>query len=407
MKQLGLTCMLAAALMASEHSYEITGMIGGVKPEGNLDIHSQKTWGARFQMNDYNLFGLVPELSFDRTTSTDYEYNAGSTTINRYALNGLYDFDEVSEAFTPYVLVGLGYEDVREERLGYDNSVYGNYGAGVKFKVFEDIALRAEVKHLIRTDDGGNELYYGIGLSIPFGSQGTQSSTSESSTQQAEDSQAADASESGAAETVIVLDGDKDGIADTQDSCPQTPAGRRVDAQGCELDGDKDGVVDALDNCPSTPAGRSVDAQGCELDGDKDGVVDALDKCPKSAEGVKVDVNGCAESIILNIKFENASSVIDEKASPQLQEYVDFMKRNSAYDVTIIGHTDSRGSAAYNQKLSQQRAEAVKEKLVEGGIEASRIQTVGEGENSPIADNNTAEGRAENRRIEAKLSLKQ
>lgn len=391
MRIMALSLVMAGALMASEYSYEISPMIGGVKPEGNLDIDSQKAWGARFQMNDWNLLGLVPELSFDRTTSTDYEYNAGSTTINRYAFNGLYDFKDFSETVTPYVLIGLGYEDVREEKLDYDNSVYGNYGAGLKMKVYEDIALRAELKHLIRTDDGGNELYYGIGLSIPFGAKAAVEPVKEEP----------------APVAAVILDGDKDGVLDNVDKCPTTPAGRTVDTQGCERDGDQDGVVDALDKCPATPAGRTVNPQGCERDGDKDGVVDALDKCPNTKAGNTVDVNGCSESVVLAITFENASAKIDVANSPQLKKYADFMKLNTEYDVTIIGHTDSRGSAAFNKTLSTKRAESVKNDLVSRGVEASRIQTLGKGEEQPIADNATAEGRAKNRRIEAQLRLQQ
>ncbi len=394
MRMIGLSLVLAGTLMASEYSYEISPMIGGVKPEGNLDIDSQKAYGLRFQVNDWSLLGLVPELSFDRTTSTDYDPNVGDTTINRYAFNGLYDFRAFSETVTPYLLIGIGYEDVSDEKLGYDSSAYGNYGAGVKWKVYEDIALRAEVKHLLRTDDGGNELYYGVGLSIPFGEKASEQPMKEEK-------------EEVAPVTAVILDGDKDGVLDNADKCPTTPAGRTVDPQGCEFDGDKDGVVDGLDKCPATPAGRTVNAKGCELDGDKDGVVDALDKCPNTKAGNTVDVNGCAESVVLAITFENASAKIDTANSPQLKKYAEFMKLNTEYDVTIIGHTDSRGSAAFNKTLSTKRALSVKNDLVSRGVEASRIQTLGSGEEEPVADNATAEGRAQNRRIEAQLKLQQ
>lgn len=386
MRIIGLSLVLAGALMASEYSYEISPMIGGVKPEGNLDIDSQKAFGLRFQMNDWDLLGLVPELSFDRTTSTGYDPNVGSTTINRYAFNGLYNFKDFSETVTPYLLIGIGYEDVRDEKLDYDNSAYGNYGAGLKWKVYEDIALRAEAKHLLRTDDCGNELYYGIGLTIAFGEKASEQPMKEEV-------------------AAVILDGDKDGVLDNIDTCPTTPAGRTVNAQGCELDGDNDGVVDGLDKCPATSADRTVNAQGCELDGDNDGVVDALDKCPATKAGQKVDINGCSASVVLAITFENASAKIDVANSPQLIKYAEFMKTNSEYDVTIIGHTDSRGSAAFNKVLSQKRATSVKNDLVKRGVEASRIDTLGEGEDKPVADNATAEGRAKNRRIEAQLKL--
>jgi OOP family OmpA-OmpF porin len=89
------------------------------------------------------------------------------------------------------------------------------------------------------------------------------------------------------------VDSDGDGVVDALDKCPTTPAGRKVNAQGCELDGDADGIVDALDQCPTTPPGRKVNAQGCELDGDGDGVVDALDQCPTTPAGHKVNAQGC------------------------------------------------------------------------------------------------------------------
>ncbi len=394
MKILGMSIALAGTLLASDYSYEVSPMFGGFQPEDKLNIDRQTAYGARFQMNDYNLFGLVPELSFDRTTDTDYDTQVGDTVINRYGFNGLHDFKDFSDTLVPYFLVGLGYEDVKDEPLvNYDSSLYVNYGGGIKWKVVEDIALRAEVKHLLRTNDSGDELYYGIGLSIPFGEKASEPVKEE---------------EPAPVEEVVEtapMDSDKDGVSDAQDKCPNTPAGRSVDVNGCEFDGDNDGVVDAQDKCSNTPAGRSVDTNGCEIDSDKDGVVDGLDQCPNTVSGVSVDVNGCAESIILAIKFEYASSKINEKDSPQLKEYADFMKRNSAYDVTIVGHTDSMGSAEYNQKLSQARADSVKANLVRNGVEASRIKTAGKGEDEPMADNGTAEGRAENRRIEAKLKL--
>ncbi len=92
---------------------------------------------------------------------------------------------------------------------------------------------------------------------------------------------------------IVPVDSDHDEVADSADKCPNTPAGRMVNADGCELDGDADGVVDGLDTCPATPSGRSVNALGCELDGDGDGVVDALDKCPATPTGRMVNADGC------------------------------------------------------------------------------------------------------------------
>lgn len=76
------------------------------------------------------------------------------------------------------------------------------------------------------------------------------------------------------------VDTDGDGVVDSKDKCPGTPAGRKVNADGCELDSDGDGVVDGADKCPDTPAGRKVNAEGCELDSDGDGLLDGVDKVP-------------------------------------------------------------------------------------------------------------------------------
>src|SRR5947207_13976753 len=75
-------------------------------------------------------------------------------------------------------------------------------------------------------------------------------------------------------------DSDHDGVSDTKDACPDTPAGAAVDSKGCPIDSDHDGVYDGIDKCPGTPAGVHVDAKGCPVDSDGDGVPDGIDQCP-------------------------------------------------------------------------------------------------------------------------------
>jgi len=89
------------------------------------------------------------------------------------------------------------------------------------------------------------------------------------------------------------MDSDKDGVADFVDDCPQTPKGAKVDSKGCVLDSDKDGVPDYMDLCPGTQRGISVDDYGCPFDMDTDGVPDHLDKCPNTPYDIDVDNNGC------------------------------------------------------------------------------------------------------------------
>jgi OOP family OmpA-OmpF porin len=201
-------------------------------------------------------------------------------------------------------------------------------------------------------------------------------------------------------------DSDGDGVPDDMDRCPGTPAGARVDAQGCELDSDGDGVVDRLDRCPNTPAGARVDAQGCELDSDGDGVVDALDQCPNTPRGDQVDAKGCTLASTLQLKgvnFDNDSAALRADARPILDEAVTTLKRYPQLRVEVAGHTDDRGSDAYNLDLSQRRAQAVLDYFVQMGIDAARLVPKGYGETAPVADNATDAGRAKNRRVELRI----
>lgn len=198
-------------------------------------------------------------------------------------------------------------------------------------------------------------------------------------------------------------DSDRDGVVDIKDKCPNTPKGVKVDALGCPLDSDKDGVADYIDQCPDTLENVAVDAKGCPLDDDKDGVFNFQDKCPDTKPNLDVDTHGCPLKETLGLNFERGSFKILRDSYPKVVKFATFLNRNPIYDVTIIGHTDSRGSATKNMKLSQDRAEATKKALVSEGVEASRITTVGRGELEPIASNRVPDGRKVNRRIEIEL----
>jgi OOP family OmpA-OmpF porin len=199
------------------------------------------------------------------------------------------------------------------------------------------------------------------------------------------------------------LDFDGDGVVDRLDECPDTPSGATVDARGCELDSDGDGVVDSKDRCPGTPAGARVDANGCELDSDGDGVVDSKDQCPGTAAGTPVDNVGCdlPPYYTLNgVYFEFDSARLTADSTAALDDALEILNRHADLVVEVAGHTDSRGTDAYNQRLSERRAASVVKYLVAHGISAERLTAKGYGESEPVADNATDEGRAKNRRVE-------
>jgi len=210
--------------------------------------------------------------------------------------------------------------------------------------------------------------------------------------------------------------------------CPQkepakvvpVPAPVVVPVPAPPLDTDGDGVIDSLDKCPGTPSGVAVDKDGCPLDSDKDGVYDYLDKCPGTPIGTKVDMYGCpgvivpapkvapakiCNPILLDIKFDTNKADIKPVFHNELKKVGDFLKEYPNAKGTIEGHTDSIGGKEMNAKLSQRRAESVRNYVIKNfGIDAGRIAAKGFGLTKPVADNKTKEGRTKNRRIEANFS---
>lgn len=172
-------------------------------------------------------------------------------------------------------------------------------------------------------------------------------------------------------------------------------------------DSDNDGVLNSVDQCLQTPALATVDASGCsaDADDDKDGVVNSLDKCPNTSANVtKVDESGCTVAIDLKVNFKFDSFEVKQSSMPYIKDFAYFMNTNKTYKARIEGHTDTSGPAAYNQMLSQKRAQVVADLIAsEGNVDASRLTAVGKGEASPIADNATAAGRIANRRTEAHI----
>lgn len=134
-------------------------------------------------------------------------------------------------------------------------------------------------------------------------------------------------------------------------------------------------------------------------DTDGDSIVDNIDKCPSTARGEKVDPVGCAYNVHINVLFETNSATLAGDQHEELGRLVAAMNSTPTLSAIIEGHTDSAGTAEHNQDLSERRAGTVAGYLVGRGINANRLQTKGFGELRPIADNTTAEGRAQNRRV--------
>lgn len=220
-------------------------------------------------------------------------------------------------------------------------------------------------------------------------------------------------------------DADGDGIADDRDRCVDVPedADGYEDRDGCpDKDNDADGIADDVDECRDDPEDVDgfEDRDGCpDKDNDGDGVLDIADRCPESPETFNgyLEEDGCPDSVPQStgrvqvqggsiqiserIYFDTGRATIQQRSHSLLDEVAQVLQANSGLKkVRIEGHTDSTGNDRANLKLSQDRAESVRQYLISAGVAADRLDSRGFGESYPVQSNDTEEGRAANRRVE-------
>lgn len=278
--------------------------------------------------------GIEGRYGFTNMNSQDLtnKFNYRATTLDTY-----YRFNP-NGTFQPYVLVGGGYSDVKVKTAEMStNQTIANAAIGAFVKLTDNLALRGELRDVYDIHERQHDGIASVGLTLGFG-----------------------ASKAAAAAPVA--------LAPVVKPAPvAAPA-----------DDDKDGVVNSLDKCPNTPANVVVDASGC----------------PKVlTETVTKE---------LHVLFDTNKTVVKPGYNADIEAVANLLKEYPTAKVEIQGHTDSRGAAGYNEKLSQGRANAVAAVLEKKyGIAADRITAKGYGAAQPVADNKTAEGRAKNRRVMA------
>lgn len=296
--------------------------------------------------------------------SPDSETGVGEVDINQYSLDGLYYFAVEDSAVEPFALLGLAHAQF-DSGNNTNNETQINAGLGLRMALSPKWSVRTMVRAIYGQVDDTLDSAFTLGLSYALGGAKAQPKPMPMPQQPA-------------AKPVVEADSDRDGVVDRMDRCAATPAGVSVDASGCPLDSDRDGVADYRDQCPSTPAGRAVDEQGCKY------------------------VLKRTEQISLQVKFATNSAQVADESLPEIERVAAFLRKYGEASADIEGHTDSRGSAAYNKSLSQRRADAVKQVLVERyGIAASRLTAIGYGEERLVASEDTAEGLKANRRVVA------
>ena len=366
--------------------------------------------------------------------SLDFQSGSGKYKQNGLGLDALYFFNR-DASFSPYVVIGAGI--LNTKTVGQSANAMVNAGLGFETDLTDNgLALRADARYRTDFDDYSvasqkrfGDWVFNLGLAIPLGNKvkpamvvapvaaaafvaPAPAKPADSDGDGVVDSQ--DRCPNSPTGTKVnaqgcEMDSDNDGVVDSEDRCPDSPAGAHVNAQGCEMDSDGDGIVDSQDRCPNSPAGVKVNAQGCEMDSDSDGVVDSQDRCPSSKASAKVDNNGCEipEVIILKgVNFETSSDRLTSDSIGILNGVADTLSQRSEITIEVGGYTDNRGAAALNEKLSRKRAQAVANYLVSRGVKADQLTAKGYGAANPVADNNTAAGRAQNRRVELHILQK-
>lgn len=311
-------------------------------------------------------FGL--ELNFQRyKIQMDSDHGGFGVDEKTYGLNGLFYLHRGTR-WTPYLEFGAGRVDSAFDAGGGSGSgSYLDVGAGFFWNIDAHLSVRGDLR-LNRLSNGVGTAAGSSAMEYPVASFGI----------------ATQFGESPGARSLP-----------TQSSPPPPPPAPR--------DSDDDGVPDSVDQCPGTPAGVRVDRHGCPIDTDGDGVADNLDQCPNTPHGVKVDARGCPVTPVINLPtlhFAFDSSLLSTADERTLNDVVEKLDLAPKVDLLLVGYTDSTGPAAYNLKLSKARAASVKQYLVARGVAGSRLRMRGDGESHPVASNKTVAGRAKNRRVE-------
>ena len=361
-----------------------------------------------------------------------------------YSIDGnvKYSFLELlnSKKLEPFVGVGGGYTWIEEGPYntpadGGGSALVGagtlNGTVGLSYWFSDNIGVTAQstYKHSFN-DDLTKHFQHSVGISFKFGGTDTDGDgiydkqdlcpevpgleefkgCPDTDGDGIEDSKDACPELAGLAEYDGCPDTDGDGVSDNNDTCPNE-AGLKSLA-GCP-DADADGLANAQDACPNEAG--PVANNGCPWkDGDSDGVLDKDDNCP--TEAGTVANNGCPEMISTEglqdkltgyartINFALGKSNFKQSAYSTLKAITAILKEYPTANFVVEGHTDSTGTNKnFNQLLSERRAQKVVDYLVENGISAERLSSVGFGENNPIESNMTAAGRSANRRVEVKL----
>jgi len=335
-----LSCTVSAEVR--KEAFTISPMAGGYSFDDErdlLDMGPMFSLGLGYQFTE----SLATELTFS-FIHTDADICCGNADVYAYQprLDILYHIMPDSD-FVPYVAAGVGglmFDDNDLDPVELDDTFQVNGGAGFKLFISDDVALRADGRYYHGFENSSNEFSVEAGLVFQIG-----------------------------------------GVKKAPEPC---------------ADDDNDGVCNTADRCPNTPAGSEVDAMGCpNVEPDT-----GMQKSPGTGMAMEEsDKSPAPEMMQVVVYFDFDSTNVKSMYQGRLEELAKFMKEYPQCRASIEGHTDSIGSDTYNMKLSEQRASSVMKYMQDNfGINASRFDLSGKGEREPAASNKTADGRKQNRR---------
>jgi len=410
----------------------------GLPPEGNV-LELGIFGGAIFPSSDANLrYEAYPQRQF--TTGAELGARLGyyplsflgleaeamsaaskvkntDTSAALYAFRGQIVLQAPLPYVSPFLLAGVGRLGAISRPTANDSDPAWHFGIGGKLPLTHLLSARLDLRdtltHNVQQDGQAQtfEVLLGLFATVERSRKEPPPPPADTDHDGYIDSEDQCPAEQGVAPRGCPADTDSDGVLDKDDFCPREagPAPR-----GCpDPDPDHDGIPLPCDQCPKEVG---VKPDGCPIrDKDGDGIFDDKDKCvdkPETKNGFEDD-DGCPDTVpdaikkfsgvIEGIFFDKNKATIRPQSKGVLASAAKVLQTYPSISLEISGHTSSEGDAAVNQRLSQERADSVKQWLVDNGVPPERLKTRGAGPDEPIADNKTAAGREKNRRIEFKV----
>lgn len=338
-------CLLASPALAVDRAknFSLSPMVGGYVFEGDQDLDNALAYSLALGYNLTDSWSTEFVLNYFKTDAK----GSGSSSVDGlvYRLDALYHFLP-GKTLVPYIAGGLGGMTLDPDKKASNTDFLLDYGVGLKYFLTEDLALRGDVRHILAFGDPENNFIYTAGLTYMMGSRAVEAPK------------------------------------------PIRPLARKPEVPDLSVQPEKASADKRGETIPP-------------LDSDNDGVIDELDACPFTAEGLLVDETGCPVSITLSVEFDVDKTDIKPRYHAELARGAEFIRQYVNHKILVAGHTDSTGTEAYNEGLSQRRAESVRAYLIENfGLDGERLLARGFGETSPIATNDSVEGRRLNRRVE-------